>query len=85
MFTCEICKIFKNTYFAEHLRTPASKVSKKRYPLSTGVILAETKRIEPRVFAKTDLNYSSLQKSSFLSLSQKTYHGRIPVVTEFTL
>ena len=24
MFSCEICKIFKNTYFEEHLRTAAS-------------------------------------------------------------
>ena len=28
MFSCEICKIFKNTYFAEHLRTAASDGSK---------------------------------------------------------
>ena len=25
MFSCEICEIFKNTYFEEHLRTTASK------------------------------------------------------------
>ena len=24
VFSCEICKIFKNTYFDEHLRTTAS-------------------------------------------------------------
>ena len=24
MFSCEICEIFKNTYFVEHLRTAAS-------------------------------------------------------------
>ena len=28
VFSCEICKIFKNTYFAEHLRTAASDGSK---------------------------------------------------------
>ena len=25
MFSCEICEIFKNTYFGEHLRTTVSK------------------------------------------------------------
>ena len=25
VFSCEFCKIFKNTYFKEHLRTAASK------------------------------------------------------------
>ena len=41
VFSCEICEIFKNIYFEEHLRATASKVSKKRYALSTGVTLAE--------------------------------------------
>ena len=25
MFSCEICEVFKNTYFEEHLRTSASE------------------------------------------------------------
>ena len=28
MFSCEICEIFKNTYFVEHLQTAASHGSK---------------------------------------------------------
>ena len=28
MFSCEFCKIFKNTYFEEPLRTTASKQQK---------------------------------------------------------
>ena len=27
MFSCEICEIFKNTYFEDHLRTTASEES----------------------------------------------------------
>ena len=27
MFSCEFCKIFKNTFFTEHLRMTASAVS----------------------------------------------------------
>ena len=30
MFSCEICEIFKNTYFEQHLRTTASKLSETR-------------------------------------------------------
>ena len=30
MFSCEICEIFKNTYFEEHLRTTASDILVKR-------------------------------------------------------
>ena len=30
MFSCEICEIFKNNYFEEHLWTTASKLSLKR-------------------------------------------------------
>ena len=29
MFSCEYCKLFKNTYFKEHLRTTASCLMKK--------------------------------------------------------
>ena len=27
MFSCEYCKIFKNTYFKKHLRTAASELA----------------------------------------------------------
>ena len=30
VFSCEICKLFKNYYFKEHLWTPASKLYLKR-------------------------------------------------------
>ena len=30
VFSCEICEIFKNTYFKEHLRTTAARVKQRR-------------------------------------------------------
>ena len=35
VFSCEICKIFKNTYFEEHLRTAASVLSSSIHDLAT--------------------------------------------------
>ena len=49
MFSCEISKVFKNTYFEKHLRTTADQMICNK-------ILLEKIRVVFRISIKLDLN-----------------------------
>ena len=50
MFSCEICELFKNTYFEEHLQTAASVSAPDSMKTQNQNVIKYSKKKEYRFF-----------------------------------
>ena len=70
VFSCEICQIFQNTYFEEHLQTTASKTKAMYASRYHGNGFAETRTLEQTIQQSTvGTNKSSILCSRLSLLS----------------